>query len=124
MPGSGRAIALAFARHGCSMIVLGDESLDALEACQHAVAGSHPSTEVHVYTLDRSSEGSVDKFFQKVTEISTRVDYAVNVISQAQKGNVPLGHDIEGYDRHFDIFQRGVCLPGTALHAQIPFDTS
>ena len=110
--GSGSSIALAFAEHGCQQIYLGDSSLDGLQACRNTIGKLCPSAQVHIQEFDRSSEKSVSQFFSAVGNTLGRIDFAVNVVSQAQERTVPIGHDVDGFDRSFHVYQRGVCVLG------------
>lgn len=90
---------------------LGDGSSEGLQAIRDHMRKSHPATQVHIGTLDTSSEEAVDEFFSKVTTTLGRIDFAVNVCSQAQvqASAVPVGHDVDGFDRNYRVYQRGVC---------------
>lgn len=102
------SIALAFAEHGCEQIYLGDSSLGGLEASRNAIKKRYPSVQVQIQAFDRSNEESVDEFISNAADYLKRIDYAVNVVSQAQESDLPKEHSIEGFDRNFHIYQRGV----------------
>lgn len=105
---SGLAVALAFAERGCEQIYLGDSSLDGLRASSDAIRKLYPSVQVHIDEFDRANEEAVDKFFSKVKETFKRIDFAVNIISQGQETDVPTGLSVDGFDRNYQIYQRGV----------------
>lgn len=105
---TGSSVALAFAEHGCEQIYLGDSTLEGLEASRSAIMKRYPSVQVDVQAFDRSDEDSVDNFMSKAAEVLKRIDYAVNVASQAQESDLPKEHSVEGFDRNFRIYQRGV----------------
>lgn len=109
------SIALAFAEHGCEQIYLGDNTLGALEASRNAIKKRYPSVQVHIQAFDRSNEDSVDQFILKTAECLKRIDYAVNVVSQAQESDLPREHSVEGFDRNYHIYQRGVRLLSKAI---------
>ena len=108
--GTGSSVALAFAKCGCQQIYLGDTTSDELQACRDSISKLYPSTQVHVQEFDRSNEESVDQFFKKACETLQRIDFAVNVVSQAQDSDVPTGLSIDGFDRNYHIYQRGVYI--------------
>lgn len=109
-PGTGLSTALKFAEHGCDQVYLGDNTLETLEDCRNTIQKQYPSVKVHIQEFDRSEEEAVDKFFSKVTATLKRIDFAVNVVSQAQEPELPTEHSIPGFDRNFRVYQRGVCV--------------
>jgi NAD(P)-dependent dehydrogenase (short-subunit alcohol dehydrogenase family) len=82
--------------------------LDDVQAVREDIEKQYPSTSVHVYAFDRSSEVSVNSFIQEVANTTGRIDFAINVVSQPQPSTMPIGHDIEQFDKDFKLYQRGV----------------
>ena len=97
-----------FARYGCEQIFLGDSTLQRLEECRRAITSQYSSVCIHVRVFDGSREGAVDEFFVAVMQSLGRVDFFVNVISEAREQHKATGLSIVEYDRCYSIHQKGV----------------
>jgi NAD(P)-dependent dehydrogenase (short-subunit alcohol dehydrogenase family) len=81
-----------------------------LEKTRALVVSRHPSVQVHLKAFDRSSEDGVENFFAAVVESLGRIDFAVNVVSQAQDMATVTGLSVEKYERCYLNSQRGVSV--------------
>jgi NAD(P)-dependent dehydrogenase (short-subunit alcohol dehydrogenase family) len=106
----GVATILLFARSGCEHIFIGDSDVARLEKTRALAISQHPSVQVHLKAFDRSSEYGVEKFFAAVADSLGRIDFAVNVVSQAQDTATVTGLSVEKYDRCYLNSQRGVSV--------------
>lgn len=117
--GIGRAIAIAFARDGCSNLGLGDLNLAGLEETKSIIQSQYPKTEVELKTMDVGDDSSTDKFFQTVVDRFGRIDFGVNVAGYA--GKLAPVHEMseEEFTKYYVVNQRGVFFCERALLRQM-----
>jgi NAD(P)-dependent dehydrogenase (short-subunit alcohol dehydrogenase family) len=106
--GLGRAIAIAFARDGCSNLALGDLSLAELEETQKTLQGQFNFLKIEVKTVDLNDETSTAEFFQLIVNRFGKIDFVVNIASYEPP--VAAVHEIEesDFDQAFTANQRSV----------------
>jgi len=109
----GRAIAVGFAREGCSNIAVGDLDSAELEETQNVLRSYSKSLSIEAITLDLTDETSTASFFQKAIDKFGRVDFLANIASYEP----PLAgaHEIEetDFDEAFSSNQKAVGAPGS-----------
>ncbi|KAK5207784.1 hypothetical protein LTR72_007391 [Exophiala xenobiotica] len=108
--GLGRAIAIAFARDGCSNLALGDLSLAELEETQKTLQGQFNFLKIEVKTVDLNDETSTAEFFQLIVNRFGKIDFVVNIASYEPP--VAAVHEIEesDFDHAFTANQRSIFL--------------
>jgi NAD(P)-dependent dehydrogenase (short-subunit alcohol dehydrogenase family) len=99
-----------FARSGCEHIFIGDSDEAKLEQTRELVVSRNPSVRIHLKAFDMSSEEGVEKFFAAVVESLGRIDFVVNVVSQAPDVAAVTGLSVEKYDKCYSLYQRGVSI--------------
>lgn len=106
--GIARATAIAFARDGCSNLLLGDLNDAGLEETKKLISGDYPSVNIHIGKLDVSDEKSVTDFFAQGVQKFGRIDFAANVAGYAHK--VAPTHELaeSEYEKSYRVNQKGV----------------
>ncbi|KIX96482.1 uncharacterized protein Z520_07748 [Fonsecaea multimorphosa CBS 102226] len=106
--GIGRATAIAYARDGCSNLLLGDLSVAGLEETRKLILDSYKEVKVEISLLDVADEEVVEQFFSKGVQTFGRVDFAANVAGYAHKA-API-HDLSEseYEKSYAVNQKGV----------------
>jgi NAD(P)-dependent dehydrogenase (short-subunit alcohol dehydrogenase family) len=81
-PGIGFAVATAFAKAGCTRIILIDLNTEGLKAASKKLWGQYPEAAFITSTVDISEPGAMEKALEVVTTetngVFNRLDYAVN----------------------------------------------
>jgi NAD(P)-dependent dehydrogenase (short-subunit alcohol dehydrogenase family) len=78
--GIGYAVANAFAKAGCTRILLVDLNLEGLTAAQETLTKAHPDLRILCLPVDISKDGAMEKALESAMELDAfgRLDYAVN----------------------------------------------
>ena len=95
--GIGAAVAKAFAKSGCSKIAITDINRTSLGQTKDAILKINPRAEVFNHDGDISEESFVGSFTERVAEIFSHVDYAVNCAGI-------LGQDLRSHETPTSAF--------------------
>jgi NAD(P)-dependent dehydrogenase (short-subunit alcohol dehydrogenase family) len=109
-PGIGGAVALAFARAGCTRIAITDRNESTLSSTADRIRAAAPDTQVLAVPGDISDPDSVDHVVGSVAAKFGRVDYAVNCAGVLQPSKPSGDMSVDDFDAVNSVNYRGLWL--------------
>jgi len=108
LAGIGRAAAVAFARDGCTQLVLGDINITGLEETRRSIKEAHHNAVVEIIHLDVTDEASVERFHAEAVSKFGRIDFAVNSVGYGHPATPIHNFPEKDWDLSYRVNQRGV----------------
>ena len=106
--GIGRAAAVAFARDGCTQLVVGDINVAGLEETRRSVEKVNRNATVEIINLDVTDEESVERFHAEAVSKFGRIDFVVNSVGYGHPAAAIHELPEEEWDLSYRVNQRGV----------------